>query len=700
MLESTDKARLTALERTTQELATRLATLEARGGMHAGVDAPQSRIAEAVIEQPAATPAATSEPPRPPLAAPTTAAVSPGAGGTRPAVEDLLGGRVLAWLGGLAMLVGVVLLLAIAVSHGWLGEAARTLLAGATSLAMIAGGVWLHERRRRSDAAVATAGAGIAALFVTIAVGGPVYGVLPVAAAHALALGAGALAAAIAVRWQARAIGALGIVGALLAPVLAGAPGDGSTLALLWLAGLSGVAVVIWQRWNWLSVAVFATALAQWSWWLQGPASDGASLLVLTAFGALNVGAAIGFELRVPSARLRASSALLLALNATVLAVAGWQALDDATAARAWLGALAAAHVAVGLTTCSTRISRDVRLLALALGIVLADAAAAAILDGPLLAATWAAATAGFALLARRAVVRGRNARDELVVGVGLGGHLLLSTSQALLQAPPDALATTGPIALGAQLAIATTACAAFVAARFTAGVRPAWRLALDAVAMSGLAYLAALTLDGALLAAAFAAQAAALVTIGARARDDVATYGGLSFLGLALVHALAFEAPPPALVAGLQSVPAAALALGAVAATAARAASLLPRMRTVLTGATLVTLLYLASAALVTVVAGQLGQAMMSAMWAVSGLAALAAGLLRDHRTVRLGALCLLLATIAKVFLYDLAALQSLYRVASCIALGVLLLLAAALWQRIRPRALPDLRTAPPALR
>jgi uncharacterized membrane protein len=78
----------------------------------------------------------------------------------------------------------------------------------------------------------------------------------------------------------------------------------------------------------------------------------------------------------------------------------------------------------------------------------------------------------------------------------------------------------------------------------------------------------------------------------------------------------------------------------------------------------------------------------------------ALAAGLLRDERTLRLGALALLGATIGKVFLYDLAALESLYRVASFIALGLLLLLAAGLWQRMRPRPLPDLRTAPPALR
>jgi uncharacterized membrane protein len=111
-------------------------------------------------------------------------------------------------------------------------------------------------------------------------------------------------------------------------------------------------------------------------------------------------------------------------------------------------------------------------------------------------------------------------------------------------------------------------------------------------------------------------------------------------------------------------------------------------------------TLLYLASAALVTPFDGDLGQALLSGLWATTGLTALVVGLLRDERALRLGALALLGTTIAKVFLYDLAALESLYRVGSFIALGLLLLLAAGLWQRMRPRALPDLRTAPPALR
>jgi uncharacterized membrane protein len=685
MASATDTTRIDTLERTTRALCTRLEALEAI----AGTAGPAPAIAEPT---PWVAPASTTGDLEP------EAEVLPAAPGST--LEDLLGGRVLAWAGGVAVLVGIVLLLAIAVSHGWIGEGARTLTAGAISFALMGAGVWLLERRRRSDAALATVAAGIAGLFVTVAVGGPVYGVLPGVVALTLALATGALAAALAVRWKARGIGALGIIGALLAPVLAGAPAEGSTLALLWLAGLSGVAVLVWQRWNWLAFAVFLVTLPQWLWWVQTSASDGGALLVLAAFGALNVGAAVGFELRVPASRLRASSSLLLTLNAVVLALAGWWALDGSALAQVWLAALGAAHLAVGLATRSTRIARDVRLLALTLGVVLADVTAGLMLHGPVLAAGWALATAGFALLARRAVVRRGGSHDELLLGLGLGGHLLMSATQAITQAPPSALASGDAIALGGHLAIAATAAGAFVAGRFTDEVRPRWRAALDGTAMAGLAYLTALALDGPALAAAFAAQALVLATISARSDDRVAGWGAGAFLALALGHALAFEAPPPALVSGLASIPAAAFALGAVALVALRGAHLLPRARTALAATGALTLLYLASAALVTPFPNDLGQALLSGLWATTGLAGLMVGLVRDERTLRLGALALLGTTIAKVFLYDLAALQSLYRVASFIALGLLLLLAAGVWQRMRPRPPVDLRSASPALR
>jgi len=52
------------------------------------------------------------------------------------------------------------------------------------------------------------------------------------------------------------------------------------------------------------------------------------------------------------------------------------------------------------------------------------------------------------------------------------------------------------------------------------------------------------------------------------------------------------------------------------------------------------------------------------------------------------------------KVFLYDLSALTSVYRVASFVGLGLLLLAAAFAWQRMRPRPLPDLREVPRGVR
>jgi uncharacterized membrane protein len=680
---------------------------------------------------PVSTPAPSTTPARPPTA---------GAGREGFDLEDLLGGRVLAWTGGVAVVAGIAFLLAVAISRGWIGPGGRTLLAGVLSLGLIGAGTWLYERAGRTDASLAALSAGIAGLFITVAVGGPVYGVLPVGVALALAFATGALATAFAVRWEARGIGALGIVGGLLAPVLAGAPSTGATLTLLWIAAASGAAVLVWQRWNWLAFAVFAATLPQWAWWFSERPSAGAIVVVLSAFGALYVAAAIGFELRLPATVLRPASALLLTANATALAIAGWFGLHEAgatTVGRLWLGGLAVSHLAVGLATRATRVNRDIRLLSLVLGVVLADVTAGLVLHGPVLALAWAATTAGFGVLARRTLSGAdeqRAARDAMLLGLGLGGHLLLTCVQALTQVPPDALASDHAIAAGGYAAIAATACAAFVAGRFVDGVRRDWAITLDVVAMTGAAYLTAVALDGPLLAAAYAAEAVALATIGLRERDEVAAWGAGAYLGLALGYGLLVVAPVDALVAGLDDVPGTALALGAAALAALRGAQLaargrrdaepggavdllLARGRAVLGAAGAVTLLYLASTALVTAFqpgdgtpdAGlfelgvrQLGQLLLSALWATTGLTALVAGLRRDDRALRLGSLVLLLATVGKVFLYNLAALTSLYRVGSFMGLGLLLLVAASLWQRMRPSpfAAPEVpRDRPPVV-
>jgi uncharacterized membrane protein len=162
-----------------------------------------------------------------------------------------------------------------------------------------------------------------------------------------------------------------------------------------------------------------------------------------------------------------------------------------------------------------------------------------------------------------------------------------------------------------------------------------------------------------------------------------------LAFLGAASAHALTMLAPPAALADGLADLPAAVLGLGALVACTALVARLTREPRLLAPAAALA--LFLASAALITPFAGgseqlaQQGQMWMSALWALTGVAALVGGLIGDRLPVRAGALTLLAVTTGKVFLVDLAALDSVYRVGSFVACGLLLLAGAYAWQRLR---------------
>jgi hypothetical protein len=254
------------------------------------------------------------------------------------------------------------------------------------------------------------------------------------------------------------------------------------------------------------------------------------------------------------------------------------------------------------------------------------------------------------------------------------------------------------------------------VSARLAETAHPAWRAGLDGLALAVLAYLTAVALEGAALTCALAAEAISLGLVARRAGDQVAGRGAAAFLALALGHALTVPAPPSALIDGVADALQAAVALAAVAAAAAALGRLAPggHLRAALWATAAVSGLYLASVEIVTpfqpgadaslplgdLGVRQQGQVLLSALWALAGVGALLAGLARGNPALRRGALALLLATVAKVFLYDLASLTSVYRVASFIVLGLLLLGGAFAWQRVRPRPLPDLRAMPEGLR
>lgn len=676
--------RVTRLEAELAELRARLTLLEPE--------------AEPVPTRAAAPPARPSSPPpkRRPVESPAPVLAAAERPHSALDLEELLGGRLLALVGGVAVLVGLAFLVALAVDRGWIGEEARVSLAFAGSLALLGAGVWLAERRGRSQAALATVGTATGGLFLSVTAAGSLYGLVPDVVALAAALGVGALAAALAVRWRSPAVAGLGIGGAMLAPVYASSFPSGEGIAFLAVAFAASAAVLLRERWEWLRVAAFAIAMAQLAVWAGWTAvSPPLLLLALGVFGVIGLALAVGYELRMPAEGLRPSTALLVATNALVVGGTGATVLFDDLGERsagAWMGALAIAHVLLGAALLRFRpASRHVAYLLLGVSLIAADLAFALLVDGAALAVGWAASAAALAALGRR------YGEGELVP-VTLAGQLSLAIAHTVLFAPPAGV--VGGSEAVPYGPLVTIAAAAFACARLARPGEDVWRLLADATGLVTVAYLTAVTVDGVVLLAAFGAQALALAHVGRRTGDRLAEAGAAGFLALAVGHALAFEAPPVGLVDGVRNLGAAVLALAVVAGVSNRlaraAAGIDPGMLRSLAGGAV---LYGASLAIVTAfgpaTAGltdagaldpsQQGQAVLSAFWTLCGLGLLWAGLRLDRQIVRLYGFALLSLAAAKVFLFDMATLESGWRILSFVVLGLLLLAGAFAYQRLR---------------
>src|SRR6478672_9732393 len=172
-------------------------------------------------------------------------------------LEELLGGRVLGWVGGIAVVIAAVFFVVMAVRNGWIGEAARMELAFAASAALVAVGVWLYERRGQTQAALATVAAGLAALYVSTSAATLHYHLLSPVLGLVIAGAVGAAALVTAVRWNSQEIAGIGIVGALLAPVLVHCGTSTSSLVFMTIALITAIGIVVYRRWEWLAVIAY-----------------------------------------------------------------------------------------------------------------------------------------------------------------------------------------------------------------------------------------------------------------------------------------------------------------------------------------------------------------------------------------------------------------------------------------------------------
>jgi uncharacterized membrane protein len=662
---------------------------------------------------PKSMPMPVDPPSEPPAPSPRERVLGPGM-----SISDVVGGRVLAWLGGMATLAGIVLFLAMAISHGWIGQETRVLLAAAASLALMAGGVWLHDRRGRTEAAVAMVGAATAGLFATLLVAGDGYHLLPGPLAVLGSLSVGAVATALAIRWAGRAIGGLGLLGALLCGLLVVGSPDAATVAMAAVAGGCAMTVVVWQRWGWLALGAVLLCAPQWVTWVAEGQPALVDVLVLVGFAALGLLGAIGAQLRSPEDRLVGSSAVVMGLSACITAIVGHTVLSEIageTMGNLWLAALAGAHLAVGSRRIlGAQISLPMRQLLTAVGVALADVAFGLSAHGITLAAGWGVSAVGIAWLGRRS---SREQAESALFELGVGTQIALTLIRALIETPPSALASDHAQLL-ALLSLSMLAASCIACGHLASPAHASWRRMLNGIGLMAIAYLTASAFNGAVLVAAWSCEGLALARIRSHTDDLLAGPGAIAFLGAAALHVLALEAPLPALVEGSTDLASAAVGLGALASVGLRVGLTEPsgtaRRHWPLLGAA-AALLYLISIATITafqptpavvsetvleLTVVQLGQVALSVLWSVVGLGALILGLRRNIAVVRTAGLALLLVAVGKVFLYDLSTLTSIYRVASFIVLGLLLLTGAFAYQRLRPPPPPDMRAVHPSQR
>jgi len=635
----------------------------------------------------AAPPTPPATPARPPLAAPSSdgsasplRAPSPPTR-ARPAVslEDRLGTPVLAALGGGAVFIGIAFFVAVAIGRGWIGEVERMALAAIASLAMLVLGTWLYERRGRTQAALALTGTAIGSLYLTLIAATSLYDLVPTAPALALAFAVGAIATALAVRWQSQLVATLGIVGALLAPLLIGAPVSGAVALFVLIALAAAAAVLVAERWDWLAIAAFAISAPQIAAFALGPAEPVGIVLAAVALWGLGTAAALGFELRTAAATLRPSSALLVALSAVTAAAIGHLALretGETGLADLWLAALAIAQLGVAIAArASPRASREIGLLSAGQAVVLGDLAFGLAVGGPALPIGWAAAALALTQLPRALVPSGRLTPDERTgLELSLGAHLMLAIAHVLLfEAPPSTFSGGLADPPGAALALGSLAVSAALCARFTAA-RPLPRDGFDAVAMAALAWLTAGVLDGVALAVAFALHGLALAEIARRSTSELAAAGACAFLVLAFVHGLAFDAPIDELAGAEQRD-----LLGGVTALSAACGSALASARLVPQAGLAQGLEAAAVAGLAYLAAFVLDGALVVLAWAVLVGALTAVARARSDQLAPLGALALLLLGVGHALTVEAPPDSLLYGTDGVLAAAVALIALAA---------------------
>lgn len=729
--------RITRLERRIQKLEDRLADLTA-AGTAAPVAAAQ-RLAPAPVTPPAAV-QLSAAPAAPNLPAATPSATAPAPARTRSFadLEEQLSSRLLAWVGGIALVLGAMFFLSLAFSRGWIGPEARVLIGFVAGAVALGAGTWLFERGDQTPATVLV-GVGVGTGSLALFAASRLYGFIPIEVALIGFFVLAVIAAAIALRAGSQAVAAFGLVATTLAPPILGATPNLVTVAFLGAALVGTAAISSRRAWPWLALIAFLATSPQAGEWFRGEPSLTVVFIGILAFWLVNLLAAAGAALATDRRTVHRASATLLVLNALAALSAMHLALPDDPLLRSiGILILVSGHTVLALELLRRRPARH------PFGVLVAGVALGTLAIGMAIELGGVARPIGETALALAVAWVAIHFRDRLaavsgaaIASVALADFVFIEYPyETLGRFRPEGWAFASPqgivtiLIAAALLAVAVIAWRSFSIAplrdrRWTAGVAFVGGC-LGAIAVVG--YAAVFELWADLLIVAWAALALAALAAASFVRRDarawlMAAIGAAGLFGSAAFVAVGAVVPPSRLavdpfiggarrlvdgqtfgIVALAALVAALFVAGWLVtrwpptAASGRRNGSGPRtaaITAVMSAGGLA--VYLVSVVIVDAFQAGAGgardpwevatqaQVALSIVWVVVGAVTFAVGLIRGIGLARMFGLGLLSVAAAKVFLFDLASLDVAYRVLSLIGLGGVLLASSFVANRFR---------------
>jgi len=523
-----------------------------------------------VVPPPVATPPPAPVPPHrapPPIkpvpesapAAASSTQPTPTAAGPKRTTEEILGGKGLAIVGGLAVLIGIVFFVAVAIRKGMFPPSLRMILAAIGSAALVVGAERVHRRGLDKTLSAVLAVVGLLGGFATMLGSINHFDLIPHRSSLVIAPLIGAAALWCGHRCGLRFLVALGAILAIVGPIAAQI--DPSPALSAYAFGLFLLAGALALQFGWqelwpLGLMGVAITWAPWfshEWYMYNTATVGIAALCLLLVA--NVAVAVASDGRWSTTSTPAPLAIAVLPAATAgVALGGVELLHTVQAAENaenwWITALAVAMSVGGYLITMRNRKRLTGPFVVAIGFALAAVAIGMWFEGPGRAIGWAA-QAVVAAWAARAV------RDDRPL-VGSVLALAIATIGAVDLCPPRALGWD-EVSWRGVVAVAAVAVAAAAAAwlardvpeRFIdmTGHRTHVLVALSALATwygGSVAIVQALGVDHdatqVVLSVVWAIIGLGLIVVGLARHHRIIRIVGLGLLGLALAKLVLFD--------------------------------------------------------------------------------------------------------------------------------------------------------------